>query len=310
MNWAQNTYEGGNRQTCSTRLRSNLTIRADGHGAALPSTTKEGITVYPDVQPGYLIEWSAKTESDGRGRPDRVTARLTRLNTVYLAGLVNDVTSTNPNATQSQLIDLIVEQADPNQLFSILSSQTVETGADGTASGILPTAGAPPGPATVLIHYGYSSVSEQSDSAKKWNFWSGEALEEVIAALIAAAVCGVTTVASAGTLAVAGCSFGISMAVAFTRMGIQYAKDAFGLIDTNKHGCTFPLGGHNHSYAIAIGGDAGAIESASGSGLTPAASQSALASGGLPLGRILLSAGITAAAILLIFSAFREEGSS
>ena len=106
-----------------------------------------------------------------------------------------------------------------------------------------------------------------------------------------------------------GCSLGISLAVAFTHMGIQYAKDAFGLIDTNKHGCTFPLGGHNHSYAIAIGGDAGAIQAASGSGLTPAATESSLASGGLPLGRILISAGITAAAILLIVSAFGGDQS-
>lgn len=309
MTWAQSTYERGNRQTCSTRLRSNLVIRADGHGAALPSTTKDGTTAYADVQPGYLIEWSAKTESDGRGRPDRITARLTRLNTVYLAGLINNVTSTNPNATQSQLVDLIVEQADPNQLFSILSSQTVQTNADGTASGILPTAGAPPGPATVLIHYGYSSVSERSDGEKMADFWSGEAIEEVISIMIGAAVCGATTVASAGTLAVLGCSLGISLAVAFTHMGIQYAKDAFGLIDTNKHGCTFPLGGHNHSYAIAIGGDAGAIQAASGSGLTPAATESSLARGGLPVSRILISAGITAAAILLIVSAFGGDQS-
>ena len=60
---------------------------------------------------------------------------------------------------------------------------------------------------------------------------------------------------------------------------------------------------------ISIGGDAGAIQAASGSGLTPAATESSLASGGLPLGRILISAGITAAAILLIVSALGGDQS-
>ena len=225
--WAQNTYEKGNRQTCSTRLKSNLIVRADGFGEALPSTTKDGTTVYPDVQPGYIIEWSAKTESDGSGRSDRVTARLIRLNTVYLGGLINDATATNPDASQEQLVSMIAEMADPSELFSTVSSQTVNTGSDGTA-GILPTAGAPPGPAMVLVHYGYSGKSERSDSAKMIDFWSNELLEEILSYLIAGAVCA----GAAGhrrnrwfrrRCAVFGCSLAISMAVAFCNMGKQYA---------------------------------------------------------------------------------------
>ena len=311
MSWAQNTYEKGNRQTCSTRLKSNLIIRADGFGEALPSTTKDGTTVYPDVQPGYIIEWSAKTESDGSGRSDRVTARLIRLNTVYLGGLINDATATNPDASQEQLVSMIAEMADPSELFSTVSSQTVNTGSDGTASGILPTAGAPPGPAMVLVHYGYSGKSERSDSAKKWDFWSGEILEELVAYLIAGAVCaagvaaaGVTAGLATGA-AVFGCSLAISMAVAFCRMGQQYAADAFGLIDTNNDGCTFPIGGHNHTYAIAIGGDDGAIQASSAAALTPQATESTLSRKPFPVGRVILLSSIAAAAVLLIASAFR-----
>ena len=311
MSWAQNTYEKGNRQTCSTRLKSNLIIRADGFGEALPSTTKDGTTVYPDVQPGYIIEWSAKTESDGSARSDRVTARLIRLNTVYLGGLINDATATNPDASQEQLVSMIAEMADPSELFSTVSSQTVNTGSDGTASGILPTAGAPPGPAMVLVHYGYSGKSERSDSAKKWDFWSGEILEELVAYLIAGAVCaagvaaaGVTAGLATGA-AVFGCSLAISMAVAFCRMGQQYAADAFGLIDTNNDGCTFPIGGHNHTYAIAIGGDDGAIQASSAAALTPQATESTLSRKPFPVGRVILLSSIAAAAVLLIASAFQ-----
>ena len=311
MSWAQNTYEKGNAQTCSTRLRSNLIIRADGFGEALPSTTKDGTTVYPDVQPGYIIEWSAKTESDGKGRSDRVTARLVRLNTVYLGGLINDATSTNPNASQDQLVSIIAEMADPAQLFSTVSSQTVTTGSDGTASGILPTAGAPPGPAFVLVHYGYSGKSERSDSAKKWDFWSNELLEEILGYLIAGAVCAASVAATVGTAgaaagaAVIGCGLAIHMAVAFCNMGKQYAADAFGLIDTNNDGCTFPIGGHNHSYAIAIGGDDGAIQASSAAALTSQATESSLSRKPFPFGRVLMLSSFAAAAVLLIVSSLQ-----
>jgi len=312
MSWQQSTYEKGNSQTCSTRLNSNLIIRKDGHGAALPTTTKDGITTYSDIQPGYVIEWAAKTESDGSGKSDRVTARLVRLNTVYLGSLINDATSTNPNASQDELISIIVEMADPGQLMSIVSSQTVESGSDGTVSGILPTAGAPPGPAMVLIHYGYSSASETSDSSKMWNYWSGEILEEIISIIIAGAVCGAAVGAVgisgglAAPVAMFGCSLAISMAVAFCRMGAQYAKDAFGLIDTNKHGCTFPIGGHNHTYAIAIGGDAGALEASAAAGLTTAATESGLAKRQFPIGKVIIGSFIAASAVLLIYSSFGD----
>lgn len=311
MSWAQNTYEKGNAQTCSTRLRSNLIIRADGFGEALPSTTKDGTTVYPDVQPGYIIEWSAKTESDGKGRSDRVTARLVRLNTVYLGNLINDATSTNPNASQKQLVSIIAEMADPAQLFSTVSSQTVTTGSDGTASGILPTAGAPPGPAFVLVHYGYSGKSESSDFDKFVDFWSNELLEEILGYLIAGAVCAASVAATIGTgglaggAAVIGCGLAIHMAVAFCNMGKQYAADAFGLIDTNKDGCTFPIGGHNHSYAIAIGGDEGALQASSAAALTSQATESSLSRKPFPFGRVLMLSSFAAAAVLLIVSSLQ-----
>lgn len=311
MSWSQNTYEKGNSQTCSTRLQSNLTIRADGFGEALPKSTKDGTTVYPDVQPGYIIEWSAKTESDGSGLSDRVTARLIRLNTVYLGNLINDATATNPDASQEELISMIAEMADPSQLFSTLSSQTVNTGSDGTASGILPTAGAPAGPAMVVVHYGYSGKSERSDGEKKWDFWSGEILEELVAYLIAGAVCAAGVAAAGVTgglatgVAVFGCSLAISMAVAFCRMGQQYAADAFGLIDTNKDGCTFPIGGHNHTYAIALGGDQGAINASEAAALTPQATESRLSTKPFPLGRVILLSSVAAAAVLLIASSFQ-----
>ena len=311
MSWAQNTYEKGNAQTCSTRLRSNLIIRADGFGEALPSTTKDGTTVYPDVQPGYIIEWLAKTESDGKGRSDRVTARLVRLNTVYLGNLINDATSTNPNASQDQLVSIIAEMADPAQLFSTVSSQTVTTGSDGTASGILPTAGARPGPAFVLVHYGYSGQSESSDFDKFVDFWSGEVLEEILSYLIAGAVCAASVAATVGTAgaaagaAVIGCGLAIHMAVAFCNMGKQYAADAFGLIDTNNDGCTFPIGGHNHSYAIAIGGDDGAIQASSAAALTSQATESSLSRKPFPFGRVLMLSSFAAAAVLLIVSSLQ-----
>ena len=249
MSWQQSTYEKGNSQTCSTRLKSNLIIRKDGHGAALPTTTKDGITTYSDIQPGYAIEWSAKTESDGSGKSDRVTARLVRLNTVYLGSLINDATSTNPNASQDELISIIVEMADPGQLMSIVSSQTVCSAAVG-AVGLSGGAAAP--------------------------------------------------------VAAFGCSLAISMAVAFCRMGAQYAKDAFGLIDTNKHGCTFPIGGHNHTYAIAIGGDAGALEASAAAGLTTAATESGLAKRQFPIGKVIIGSFIAASAVLLIYSSLGD----
>ena len=51
----------------------------------------------------------------------------------------------------------------------------------------------------VLIHYGYSSASETSDSSKMWNYWSGEILEEIIGIIIALAVCGAAVGATVGT---------------------------------------------------------------------------------------------------------------
>ena len=269
MSWAQNTYERGNRQTCSTRLRSNLIIRASDFGAALPTTTKDGVVAYPDVEPGYLIEWSAKTESDGKATSDRVTAKLIRLDTTYLTNMVNDIVATNPDIEQDAIITALSEQADPSRLFSTVSSQTVTTGSDGMAKGILPSANAPEGPAIVMIQYGYSSKSEASNAAKMWDFWSGEAMEEVITWLAAGAACA-STVATGGATA-ALCGIAVALAVAGARLCVNYHRDAFGLIDTNKDGCTFPIGGHLHTYALAIGGEQGAVQSSST--LSPQAQQ-------------------------------------
>ena len=162
---------------------------------------------------------------------------------------------------------MIAEMADPSELFSTVSSQTVNTGSDGTASGILPPLALHPVP-WFWFTTG-SPVSPRDPIPPKWDFWSQEILEELVAYLIAGAVCaagvaaaGVTAGLATGA-AVFGCSLAISMAVAFCRMGQQYAADAFGLIDTNHDGCTFPIGGHNHTYAIAIGGDDGAIQASS-----------------------------------------------
>jgi hypothetical protein len=278
--WDQNTYEKGNAQTCSTRLESKLTVRPTAYGVSLDNKKVDGVIVYPDVQPGYRIEWAAQTSSDGSGEPDRITAKLARLDTVYLAGIIDSVTATMPNANEETLMTAIIEQVDPPRLFSTLATSTVTTGSDGHATGVLDTQGAPPGPALITIHYGYSSRSERSDSSKKWEFWSKELMEEVLAWMIAAAVCGGAVAAAAATgglaapLAAGACALGVALAVAAARMYQEYAKDAWGLIDTNNDGCTFPLGGHNHIYSLALGGDIGALESASG--ITPQATESSL----------------------------------
>ena len=278
--WDQNTYEKGNPQTCSTKLESKLTIRPTAYGTSLNNKKVDGEIVYPDVQPGHRIEWAAQTSSDGRGKPDRITAKLVRLDTTYLAGIIDSVAATMPNANEETLMTAIVEQVDPPRLFSTLATNTVTTGSDGHANGVLDTQGAPPGPALITIHYGYSGRSERSDSAKKTEFWSWELLEEVVSYLIAAAICTAAVGATALTgglavgLAVGACSLGIALAVAAARMYRDYSKDAWGLIDTNNDGCTFPIGGHSHIYSLALGGDQGALDSASG--ITLQATESAL----------------------------------
>ena len=287
--WDQNTYEKGNAQTCSTRLESKLTIRPTAYGVSLDNKKVKGEIVYPDVHSGYRIEWAAQTSSDGSGEPDRITAKLARLDTVYLAGIIDTVAATMPNADEDTLMTAIIEQVDPPRLFSTLATSTVTTGSDGHATGVLDTQGAPPGPALVTIHYGYSGRSERSDSAKKIEFWTGELLEEVVSYLIAAAICAAGVAAAgvtgglAAPLAVGACSLGIALCVAAARMYKDYSKDAWGLIDTNNDGCTFPLGGHNHIYSIAIGGDQGALESAGD--ITPQATESSLSDGAVRVRR-------------------------
>jgi hypothetical protein len=88
-------------------------------------------------------------------------------------------------------------------------------------------------------------------------------------------------------------------------MGASYAADAFGLIDTNHDGCTFPIGGHNHTYAIALGGDQGALDASGAAALTPAATESRLANKPFPFGRVILLSSVAAAAVLLIASSFQ-----
>ncbi len=287
--WDQNTYERGNAQTCSTRLESKLTVRPTAYGVSLDNKKVDGEIVYPDVQPGYRIEWAAQTSSDGSGKADRITAKLARLDTVYLSGIIDSVAATMPNADEDTLMTAIIEQVDPPRLFSTLATSTVTTDSDGYANGVLDTQGAPPGPALITIHYGYSSSSERSDSSKKWDFWTGEILEEVVSYIIAAAICSAGVAAAgvtgglAAPIAVGACSLAIALCVAAARMYQMYAKDAWGLIDTNNDGCTFPLGGHNHIYSLALGGDQGALDSASG--ITPQATESSLSEGAVRVRR-------------------------
>lgn len=293
--WAQTSREAGNRQTCSTRLRSNLIVRAGDFGAALGTTTRDGITTYPDVEPGYLIEWSAMTESKDRAVSDRVTAKLIRLDTVYLSGLINDIQATNPSIDERGLLEALAEQGDMNRLFATVSSQTVTTGSDGIAKGVLPTSDMPPGPATVVISYGYSAQSERGDTAKFFRFWTNEVMEEVVSGLIAGAACA-GAVATGGALAWA-CVMGINLAVSGANLYRQYAKDALGMVGVNNEGCSFPIGGHMHTYALAVGGDRGAIRASSS--ISPAVVDSGL--GRRPdYGRLIVGSLIGAAAILAI----------
>jgi hypothetical protein len=293
--WAQTSREAGNRQTCSTRLRSNLIVRASDFGAALGTTTRDGVTTYPDVEPGYLIEWSAMTESKDRAISDRVTAKLIRLDTVYLSGLINDIQATNPSIDEQGLLEALAEQGDMNRLFATVSSQTVTTGSDGIAKGVLPTSDMPPGPATVVISYGYSAQSERGDTAKALRFWTNEVMEEVVSGLIASAACA-GAVATGGALAFA-CVMGISLAVSGANLYRQYAKDALGMVGVNKEGCSFPIGGHMHTYALAVGGDRGAIQASSS--ISPAVVESGLGRR-VDYGRIIVGALIGSAAILAI----------
>jgi len=301
--WAQTSREAGNRQTCSTRLRSNLIVRADGFGAALGTTTRDGITTYPDVEPGYLIEWSAMTESRDRPVADRVTAKLIRLDTVYLSGLINDIQATNPSIDERGLLEALAEQGDMNRLFATVSSQTVTTGSDGIARGILPTSDMPAGPATVVISYGYSAQSERADGAKAFRFWTNEVMEEVVSGLVIGATCAGLIASAAATggilapAAAAGCALGVSLAVSGANLYRQYAKDTLGMVGVNEGGCSFPIGGHMHTYALAVGGDRGAAQASSS--ISPAVVDSGL--GRRPdYGRLIVGSLIGAAAILAI----------
>ena len=78
-------------------------------------------------------------------------------------------------------------------------------------------------------------------------------------------------------------------------------------IDTNNDGCTFPIGGHNHTYAIAIGGDDGAIQASGAAALTPQATESSLSRKPFPFGRVLMLSSFAAAAVLLIVSSFQGD---
>ena len=266
---------------CKTNFISRVNIK-NPSDKEIPweTTQKDGDTIvtFDKVIQGSTIEWEIETLADDKkGASDRATLELTYLDTQYLALLINQVMSELTPEQKEQIAagnkevlkPYLEKHLDINLAIVSIWSDTVETDADGKASGSIPIEARWPDAAyTFSAHYGYSILGESATGDKASKFiW-----EEVIPLVAEITLMIVASVLTAGAATWAA---GLVWASKVARAGAmiaavadaailtkQYLIEGFGVIDQNKYGCSFPIVGYTHVYGINIEFEKAIIDSA------------------------------------------------
>jgi len=244
-----------------TNLKTEVKIISSdrkGRRSKAVSSNGFGTVEYSGVERQDTIEWSVQTLCDNDPISDRVNIVLTYYDPFYIGQLSDQIIQNlsddelgNILAGDESIIQQKVESSmDIARAIKQIYSTTVITDtSEGKASGTIKIAPDYPFADYVLnFHYGYSSRSERSDSAKSKEFLleTGIMVAEITAVVVA-------TVLSGGTAAIIlGTAGAVLGAADLAYAASNYLSSGFGAIDENRQGCLFPILGFNHSYVFTL----------------------------------------------------------
>ena len=257
---------------CKTNLKTTVRlIGPDGKKITATSIeqTEDGtIPTWENLPEGSKIEWEALTESDGKGESDRLSIEIYALDMNYIARITDEVMNgltpeedemllEDTTAMATIIMDRTMEAINDDLVMKSIYSSIVNTGDDGTASGVIVIPSQwPKGSLSLIFGYGYHRQSEGGGgdyeiaginlgiSAKVGKFW----VEEMGPTLVGLAL-----------LAVPGVGFALGASLFAAEMladqaigAMHMAQDGAGLVGLNKYDCAFPTntGGWFHAYAI------------------------------------------------------------
>ena len=253
-----------------TGLKSEIMVTSKREGgvrreAKTITTADTGTMVeFEEVHNSDWIRYWIQTTCDSKGVQDKANIDLYLLNMPFLTREITDYLASLPEAEQAAMIEdtslleaalgPILEQ-NADKCIALVRSERVNTNASGYGEGeIRIEPNWPEGPIIAIAHYGYSGQSEQSDSAKWWDFFVNELLPIIVELVIIIVACTIGAIVSAGGICAATLGWyalTLSLAVAAAQIAYHIAKDGYGAIDSNADGCLFPTpGGFNQTYTL------------------------------------------------------------
>lgn len=281
INWV---VDNAGSVACKTDLETKVEI-VDSYGSNITwetvSNDTQSIPTWLGVPSGSQINYEIKTLADDKkGASDRVTLEITALDPTYIIrvsssiiGLLTDEQMVAILAGDDTIIDTILQEnpklIDPELAIVSFYSDTIVTDDNGFASGSIPI-----NPAwgesefQITFHYGYMSLSEMSTEDKTTRIWVeeiGPMIAEILLTVALVAISGgcalavrlgymakmtQAAVATSRAMAIINTAARLAGAFEMAMMAKQFLIDGFGIIGTNRHGCSFPLLGFNHVYAF------------------------------------------------------------
>ena len=263
----------GNRKTtyvatdpdCYNNLYSQVLIQGpDGNEIDLTSTEQGDfgpVPTWANIPAGSKIQWAAVTTTDGAAQSDRVQVELTVLDSKYIAQITDDVMNglspeeeemflTDVQGISTIIYDRVMEVMEPELAMKAIYSTVVNSDANGRVGGTIPFQPQwPKGAYSFLIHYGYHSQSEASDSQKAWDFWVVE-MGPMIIEIVLITIIGIFT--GGVGFAVGAAIFTATVIADIAIMYSQYQKDGFGMTGLDQYDCAFPDGGWTHIYGVGL----------------------------------------------------------